>query len=92
MRYAVDPDRMFRLGFVGKPFAEEQNVGGNRCVGVFLEGVVGQTNCRYEICPGGHRAAGAHVERIERVMRVMQTAIPPGLRAKSIRFASWSTP
>jgi len=27
VRYAVDPDRVFRLGFVGKSLAEEQNVG-----------------------------------------------------------------
>ncbi len=69
VRYGVNPDWMLRLGFVGKPLAEEQDVGGNRRVGVFLEGVVGQANCSNEIGPGGHRAAGAHVERIERVVR-----------------------
>ncbi len=41
MRNAVDPDRVFWLGFVGKPLAEKQYVGGNRGIGVFLEGVVG---------------------------------------------------
>jgi len=29
VRYAVDPDRVLRLGFVGEPLAEKQDVGGD---------------------------------------------------------------
>ena len=79
MRQAVDPDRVFRLRFVGKPLAEKQNVGRDRCVGVFLKGVFGKPNCRDQVCPGGQCAPRAHIERIERVVRADADGYPARL-------------
>ena len=69
MRHTLDPDRVFRLGFVGKALAEKQYVGGNRCVGVFLKGVFREPNGCDQVCPRGERAPRAHIEGIERVVR-----------------------